>query len=75
MDDPLLPIIILIVLIFINAVFAAAEIAIISLSEAKLKKQAEDLPKWHQCCWVLPRPHYRPHPSFQRRPSKKQRVY
>ena len=42
MDDPLLPIIILIVLIFINAVFAAAEIAIISLSEAKLKKQAED---------------------------------
>lgn len=42
MDDPLLPIIILVILIFINAVFAAAEIAIISLSEAKLKKQAED---------------------------------
>ena len=42
MDDPLLPIIILVILIFINAIFAAAEIAIISLSEAKLKKQAED---------------------------------
>ena len=42
MDDPLLPIIILVILIFINAFFAAAEIAIISLSEAKLKKQAED---------------------------------
>lgn len=42
MDDPLLPILILVILIFINAIFAAAEIAIISLSEAKLKKQAED---------------------------------
>ena len=42
MDDPLLPIIVLVILIFINAFFAAAEIAIISLSEAKLKKQAED---------------------------------
>ncbi len=42
MDDPLLPIIVLVILIFINAFFAAAEIAVISLSEAKLKKQAED---------------------------------
>jgi len=42
LDDPLLPIIVLVILIFINAFFAAAEIAIISLSEAKLKKQAED---------------------------------
>ena len=42
MDDPLLPIIILVILIFINAFFAAAEIAVISLSEAKLKKQAEE---------------------------------
>jgi len=42
LDDPLLPIIILVILIFINAIFAAAEIAIISLSEAKLKKQAEE---------------------------------
>ena len=42
MDDPLLPIIVLVILIFINAFFAAAEISVISLSEAKLKKQAED---------------------------------
>ncbi len=42
MDDPLLPILILVILIFINAFFAAAEIAVISLSEAKLKKQAEE---------------------------------
>ena len=42
MDDPLLPIIVLVILIFINAFFAAAEIAVISLSEAKLKKQAEE---------------------------------
>jgi len=42
LDDPLLPIIVLVILIFINAFFAAAEIAVISLSEAKLKKQAED---------------------------------
>ena len=42
-DDPLLPkLLILIVLILINAFFAAAEIAVISLSETKLKKQAED---------------------------------
>lgn len=42
-DDPLLPkLMILIVLILINAFFAAAEIAVISLSEAKLKKQAEE---------------------------------
>ena len=42
-DDPLLPkLMILIVLILINAFFAAAEIAVISLSEAKLKKQVED---------------------------------
>ena len=42
MDDPLLPIIVLVILIFINAFFAAAEISVISLSEAKLRKQAED---------------------------------
>lgn len=42
-DDPLLPkLIILIVLILINAFFASAEIAVLSLSEAKLKKQAEE---------------------------------
>ena len=41
--DPFLPrLIVLIVLIFINAFFAAAEIAVISLSESKLKKQAEE---------------------------------
>lgn len=42
MDDPLLPIIVLIILIFVNAFFAASEIAVISLSEAKLKKQVEE---------------------------------
>ena len=42
MDDPLLPILLLVILIFINAFFAAAEIAVISLSEAKLRKQAEE---------------------------------
>ena len=42
MDDPLLPILVLIILIFVNAFFAAAEIAVISLSESKLKKQAEE---------------------------------
>ena len=42
-DDPLLPkLIILIVLILINAFFASAEIAVISLSETKLKRQAEE---------------------------------
>jgi putative hemolysin len=42
-DDPLLPkILILVILILINAFFASAEIAVISLSEAKLKKQAEE---------------------------------
>ncbi len=42
-DDPFLPkLIILIVLILVNAFFAAAEIAVISLSETKLKKQAEE---------------------------------
>ena len=42
-DDPLLPkLIILIVLVLINAFFAAAEIAVISLSETKLRKQAEE---------------------------------
>ncbi len=40
--DPLLSILILIVLTAINAFFAAAEIAVISLSETKLKKQAEE---------------------------------
>ena len=40
-DDPLLPrLLILTVLILINAFFAAAEIAVLSLSEARLKKQA-----------------------------------
>ena len=42
MDDPLLPILLLVILIFVNAFFAAAEIAVISLSETKLKKQAEE---------------------------------
>lgn len=42
-EDPLLPqILILVVLIFLNAFFAAAEIAVISLSEGKIRKQAED---------------------------------
>lgn len=42
-DDPLLPkLIILVILILINAFFAAAEIAVISLSETKLRKQAEE---------------------------------
>jgi len=42
-DDPFLPkLIILIVLILVNAFFAAAEIAVISLSETRLKKQAEE---------------------------------
>ena len=42
-DDPLLPkLMILVVLVLVNAFFAAAEIAVISLSEAKLKKQAEE---------------------------------
>jgi len=42
-DDPLLPkLFLLAVLILVNAFFAAAEIAVISLSETKLKKQAEE---------------------------------
>ena len=43
-DDPsILPkLLVLIVLILVNAFFAAAEIAVISLSETKLKKQAEE---------------------------------
>ena len=42
-DDPFLPkLILLAVLILINAFFAAAEIAVISLSETKLRKQAEE---------------------------------
>ena len=36
------PIILLIILIFLNAVFASAEIAVISISEAKLKKLSTD---------------------------------
>lgn len=36
------PIILLIVLIFLNAVFASAEIAVISMNEAKLRKMASD---------------------------------
>ena len=42
-DDPFLPkLILLAVLILINAFFAAAEISVISLSEAKLRKQADE---------------------------------
>ncbi|MGN1004109.1 MAG: CNNM domain-containing protein, partial [Oscillospiraceae bacterium] len=42
-EDPLLPqILVLIILIFFNAFFAAAEIAVISLSEGKVRKQAEE---------------------------------
>ena len=42
-DDPLLPkLFLLAVLILINAFFAAAEIAVISLSETKLRRQAEE---------------------------------
>ena len=42
-EDPLLPqLLILFVLILVNAFFAAAEIALISLSETKLKKQIEE---------------------------------
>jgi len=42
-DDPFLPkLILLAVLILINAFFAAAEIAVISLSETRLRKQAEE---------------------------------
>ena len=42
-EDPLLPqIIILIVLIFLNAFFAASEMAVVSLSEGKMRKLAED---------------------------------
>ena len=36
------PIILQIVLIFLNATFASAEIAVISMNETKLKKMAED---------------------------------
>ena len=43
MDDPLLPkLLVLVILIFINAFFASSEIAVISLSETKLRKQAEE---------------------------------
>lgn len=42
-DDPLLPkLIVLVILILINAFFAGAEIAVISLSETRLKRQAEE---------------------------------
>ena len=42
-DSSILPkLLVLIVLILVNAFFAAAEIAVISLSETKLKKQAEE---------------------------------
>ena len=42
-DDPILPkLMILLVLILVNAFFAAAEIAVLSLSGARLKKQAEE---------------------------------
>ena len=42
-EDPLLPkFLILILLILVHAFFSAAEVALLSLSEAKLKKQAEE---------------------------------
>ena len=42
-EDPLLPqILILIILIFLNAFFAASEMAVVSLSEGKMRKLAED---------------------------------
>lgn len=43
MDDPLLPkLLVLAALILINAFFAASEIAVISLSESKLRRQVEE---------------------------------
>ena len=42
MDDPLPKLIVLVILILVNAFFASAEIAVISLSESRLKKQAEE---------------------------------
>ena len=42
-SDPLLPkLLVLVILILINAFFAAAEIAVISLSETKLRRHADD---------------------------------
>ena len=42
-EDPFLPkLILLAILILVNAFFAAAEIAVLSLSETKLRKQAEE---------------------------------
>ena len=41
-EDPLPQILILIILIFLNAFFAAAEMAVVSLSEGKMRKLAED---------------------------------
>ena len=42
-EDPLLPqIIVLIILILLNAFFAASEMAVVSLSEGKIRKLAED---------------------------------
>ena len=42
-DDPLLPkLLLLAVLVAVNAFFAAAEIAVLSLSESKLRKQVEE---------------------------------
>lgn len=42
-DDPLLPkLLTLLVLVLVNAFFAAAEIAVLSLSGTRLKKQAEE---------------------------------
>ena len=42
-EDPLLPqLLMLVILIFINAFFASSEIALISLSEGKVRKQAEE---------------------------------
>ena len=42
-EDPLLPqIIVLVILLLLNGFFAASEIAVISLSEGKVRKQAEE---------------------------------
>ena len=55
-DDPILPkLITLIVLIFVNAFFAAAEIAVLSLSAARLKKQAGEGDKQSARLLVLTR--------------------
>lgn len=51
------PIILLIILIFLNAIFASAEIAVISTNEAKLKKMAADGDKRAQhLCFLTEQP-------------------